>query len=98
MVGDSGTGTLVTAGGLVFCADSQGNFFALDATDGKPLWNIQLGNSVRANPITYAVDGRQYVRKRQRVTPYRFSACLRKFRFAHVDERTSSEAVSCGRA
>jgi alcohol dehydrogenase (cytochrome c) len=61
MVGDSWTGTLATAGGLVFCADSQGNFFALDAGDGKPLWNIQLGNSVRANPITYAVDGKQYV-------------------------------------
>jgi alcohol dehydrogenase (cytochrome c) len=61
MVGDSWTGTLVTAGGLVFCADSQGVFFALDADSGRPLWNIQLGNSVRANPITYAVDGKQYV-------------------------------------
>jgi len=61
MVGDSWTGTLATAGGLVFCADSQGNFFALDAETGKPLWKIQLGNSVRANPITYAVDGKQYV-------------------------------------
>ena len=61
MVGDSWTGTLATAGGLVFCADSQGNFFALDDETGKPLWNIQLGNSVRANPITYAVDGKQYV-------------------------------------
>jgi alcohol dehydrogenase (cytochrome c) len=61
MVGDSWTGTLATAGGLVFCADSQGNFFALDAENGKPEWNIQLGNSLRANPITYAVDGKQYV-------------------------------------
>jgi len=61
MVGDSWTGTLATAGGLVFCADSQGNFFALDDETGKPLWNIQLGNSARANPITYAVDGKQYV-------------------------------------
>jgi alcohol dehydrogenase (cytochrome c) len=61
MVGDSWTGTLATAGGLVFCADSQGNFLALDADNGKPLWNIQLGNAVRANPITYAVDGKQFV-------------------------------------
>ena len=61
MVGDSWTGTLATAGGLVFCADSQGVFFALDAESGKALWNIQLGNAVRANPITYAVDGKQYV-------------------------------------
>jgi len=61
MVGDSWTGTLVTAGNLVFCADAGGNFFALNATDGKPLWHVQLGNSVRANPITYSVDGKQYV-------------------------------------
>lgn len=61
MVGDSWTGTLVTAGNLVFCADAEGNFFALDATNGVPLWHVPLGNSVRANPITYAVDGKQYV-------------------------------------
>jgi len=61
MVGDSWTGTLVTAGNLVFCADAEGNFFALDATNGPPLWHVPLGNSVRANPTTYAVDGKQYV-------------------------------------
>ena len=52
---------LSTAGGLVFCGSDEGNFFALDADNGKPLWNIQLGNALRANPITYAVDGKQYV-------------------------------------
>ena len=61
MVGDTWTGTLVTAGNLVFCADAGGNFFALNATTGKALWHVELGNSVRANPITYAVDGKQYV-------------------------------------
>jgi alcohol dehydrogenase (cytochrome c) len=61
MVGDSWTGTLATAGNLVFCADAEGNFFALNANTGKPLWHVQLGNSVRANPITYEVDGKQYV-------------------------------------
>jgi alcohol dehydrogenase (cytochrome c) len=61
MVGDSWTGTLATAGNLVFCADAGGNFFALNAETGKALWDIQLGNSVRANPITYSVDGKQYV-------------------------------------
>jgi alcohol dehydrogenase (cytochrome c) len=61
MVGDSWTGTLVTAGNLLFCADAEGNFFALDATTGKPLWHVPLGNAVRANPVTYAVDGKQYV-------------------------------------
>jgi alcohol dehydrogenase (cytochrome c) len=61
MVGDSWTGTLATAGNLVFCADAEGNFFALNAATGRPLWHVQLGNSVRANPITYEVDGKQYV-------------------------------------
>ena len=60
MVGDSWTGTLATAGGLVFCADSQGNFFALDADDGKPLWNIQLGNA-RARESDHVRGGRQTV-------------------------------------
>jgi alcohol dehydrogenase (cytochrome c) len=61
MVGDSWTGTLATAGNLVFCADAGGNFFALQAMTGEPLWHVPLGNSVRANPITYSVDGKQYV-------------------------------------
>lgn len=61
MVGDSWTGTLATAGNLVFCADAEGDFFALNASTGRPLWHVQLGSSVRANPITYEVDGKQYV-------------------------------------
>lgn len=61
MVGDSWTGTLSTAGNLVFCADAEGDFFALNAATGKPLWHVQLGNSLRANPITYEVDGKQFV-------------------------------------
>lgn len=61
MVGDSWTGVLATAGNLVFSADSGGNFFALNAQTGEPLWHLQLGSSLRSNPMTYAVDGRQYV-------------------------------------
>ncbi|MGA8766781.1 MAG: PQQ-dependent dehydrogenase, methanol/ethanol family [Candidatus Acidiferrales bacterium] len=61
MVGDSWTGTLVTAGGLVFSADAAGNFFALNAETGEPLWHLLLGSSVRSNPASYAVDGKQYV-------------------------------------
>ncbi|MGA9882213.1 MAG: PQQ-dependent dehydrogenase, methanol/ethanol family [Candidatus Acidiferrales bacterium] len=73
MVGDSWTGTLATAGNLVFCADAEGNFFALNATTGKPLWHVQLGNSVRANPITYEVDGKQYVEAAAGDSIYTFS-------------------------
>jgi alcohol dehydrogenase (cytochrome c) len=61
MVGDSWTGTLVTAGNVVFSADAGGNFFALDAKTGAPVWHVQLGSALRSNPMTYSVDGKQYV-------------------------------------
>jgi len=61
MVGDSWTGTLVTAGGVVFSADAEGNFFALDAKTGAPEWHVQLGSGLRSNPMTYSVDGKQFV-------------------------------------
>ena len=61
LTGDSWTATLATAGGVVFSADGAGNFFALDAETGKPLWHFLLGTSSRSNPVTYAVDGKQYV-------------------------------------
>jgi len=54
-------GVLATAGDLVFSASVDGYFFALDAVSGQPLWNISLGGPVSASPMTYAVDGRQYV-------------------------------------
>jgi len=61
MTGDSWTGVLATAGNLVFSADAEGNFFALNATNGDPLWHLELGSALRSNPMTYAVDGRQYI-------------------------------------
>jgi alcohol dehydrogenase (cytochrome c) len=45
----------------VFGGSDEGNFFALDAENGNPLWQIQLGSAIRANPISYSVDGKQYV-------------------------------------
>ena len=61
MVGDSWTGVLVTAGGLVFSADAAGNFFALNANTGEPLWHLLLGAAVRSNSVSYAIDGKQYI-------------------------------------
>lgn len=55
------SGVLSTAGGLVFGGTDEGNFFALDAETGKPLWDTQLGGQVRSNPMSFAVDGKQYV-------------------------------------
>jgi PQQ enzyme repeat len=40
---------------------SPADFFALDAETGKPLWEVYLGSSLRSNPVTYAVDAKQYV-------------------------------------
>ncbi len=54
-------GVLSTAGGLVFTADAEGNFIALDAPSGKVLWHFQCGGSGMAGPMSYAVEGKQYV-------------------------------------
>jgi alcohol dehydrogenase (cytochrome c) len=54
-------GVLSTAGGLVFTGDAEGNFIALDAASGKALWHFQCGASVFASPMSFAIDGRQYV-------------------------------------
>ena len=54
-------GLLSTAGGLVFGGAEEGNFFALDAETGKLLWELQLGGAIRANPMSFAIDGKQQV-------------------------------------
>jgi alcohol dehydrogenase (cytochrome c) len=59
--GFGGSGTLATAGGLVFFGESGGTFTALDSKLGIPLWHFEAGQSWRASPMTYMVGGRQYV-------------------------------------
>jgi glucose dehydrogenase len=54
-------GTLTTAGGLTFWGDLHGVFHAYDAKNGTELWKSVLGSGIGAGPITYAVDGKQYV-------------------------------------
>ena len=55
------SGVLSTAGGLVFTGDAEGNFIAMDAAAGKPLWHFQMGGAVYAAPMAFAVDGKEYV-------------------------------------
>jgi PQQ-dependent dehydrogenase (methanol/ethanol family) len=50
-----------TGGGLVIGGDIQGNVRALDQVSGKVLWEVNLGSSVTGYPISYAVNGEQYI-------------------------------------
>ncbi|MGH8110918.1 MAG: pyrroloquinoline quinone-dependent dehydrogenase [Rhodanobacteraceae bacterium] len=54
-------GALATAGDLVFTGEGNGNFDAINATTGTRLWHFNLGAGVNAPPITYEVDGTQYI-------------------------------------
>jgi alcohol dehydrogenase (cytochrome c) len=54
-------GILTTDSDVLFSGGRDGAFYALDARDGKLLWETNLGPSVSAGPITFAVNGKQYV-------------------------------------
>jgi alcohol dehydrogenase (cytochrome c) len=55
------TAVLSTAGGLAFVGDLDRYFFAIDAKTGKALWKTRLGTSVQGYPVSFAIDGKQYV-------------------------------------
>jgi glucose dehydrogenase len=54
-------GALATAGGLVFTGEGNGYFDAFDAKTGEILWRFPCGAGVNAPPISYEVDGTQYI-------------------------------------
>jgi len=54
-------GVLTTASDVLFSGARDGSFFALDARSGQLLWQTNLGFSVAAGPMTYAINGRQFV-------------------------------------
>ena len=54
-------GVMATAGGVLFAASREGNLIALDAATGKLLWRYQTGGNMSASPMSFAVDGRQYI-------------------------------------
>ena len=55
------SGILTTSSNLLFSGGREGHFQALDAGSGALLWKRSLGGQIANGPITYAVDGRQYV-------------------------------------
>ena len=59
--GRGAAGILTTAGGLLFTGDTEGNLLVLDAESGKVLWHTAPGGSLSSSPMTYQLDGRQYV-------------------------------------
>ena len=54
-------GMMTTAGGLLFHGDIKGWFRATDAKNGKELWKFNTGSGITAAPMTYTLDGKQYV-------------------------------------
>ena len=59
--GSLANGVLATAGGVLFASARDGNLIALDAKTGKYLWHYQTSGNHAASPISYAINGRQYV-------------------------------------
>lgn len=59
--GKRGAGVLATAGGLLFYGDPSGYFLAADERDGKTLWRLPLNATIKTSPITYSIDGEQFL-------------------------------------
>jgi alcohol dehydrogenase (cytochrome c) len=57
----SGAGVLTTASGVTFSGDALGNLLALRTEDGKTLWHAGQGANMQSSPISYELDGRQYL-------------------------------------
>ena len=52
---------MVTAGDLVFQGIEDGGFYGLDAENGETLFRFEAPRTIRASPLTYQVDGKQYI-------------------------------------
>ena len=61
MVDYTESGILTTGSDLLFSGGRDGHFFSLDAKTGELLWRVNLGGTVASGPISYSVDGKQYV-------------------------------------
>lgn len=59
--GEGHPGILTTAGHVLFTGDVSGNLLALDPEDGRTLWHVNAGGSLGSSPMTYELDGKQYV-------------------------------------
>jgi alcohol dehydrogenase (cytochrome c) len=55
------TAVLSTAGGVAFVGDLDRNFHAVDVKTGKELWRTRLGTAVQGFPVSFSIDGKQYI-------------------------------------
>jgi alcohol dehydrogenase (cytochrome c) len=55
------SGVLSTEGGVLFYGETGGGFAALDAKSGRSLWHFETNQEWKASPMTYLVNGRQFV-------------------------------------
>jgi len=60
-LGNAGPGILTTAGKLLFTGDPSGNLIAYDPATGKILWHFRTGSMVSNGPMTFMMDGKQYL-------------------------------------
>ena len=60
-IGSLSAGVLATDGGILFAASRDGNVVGLDKRTGKVLWRFQTGAPIDSSPMSYAVDGAQFV-------------------------------------
>jgi len=59
--GNISAGVLATGGGVLFAGSREGNLLALDSRNGKLLWKFQAGTDINSSPMSFAVDGQQYI-------------------------------------
>ena len=75
------SGVIATRGGVVFICTPEGQFIGLDMKTGKALWHYRVGGPITASPISYAVDGQQFIA---------FTAGNMVYAFALPDLQTAS--------
>ena len=61
VAGNLSAGVLATGGGVLFAGSREGNLLALDSRSGKLLWKFQVGSDINSSPMSYAIDGQQYI-------------------------------------
>ncbi len=61
VAGNLSAGVLATGGGVLFASSREGNLLALESRTGRLLWKFQAGSDINSSPMSYAIDGQQYI-------------------------------------